>query len=1190
MDPKQSELRYDLTLDNLLEGVQIIDENWRYVYVNESVAVHGRSTREALTGQKMSDVYAGIEETEMFSVLRECMETREPRQMENKFVFPNGSTGWFKLSFQPVPEGVLILSVDITALKTQELHTKLLNDMSKIAKVGAWELDVATMKQQWTDETFAIHDREQGVYDPNSTKEISRFEPGSREKIEKAFDEAMRLGKPYDLEAEMTTVKGNRKWVRAVCSPLTKDGKVIRLTGTLQDITARKQAEENLRTSEEKFKSVFNNSLIGRSITQPSGELQINQAYADMLGYSTDELQNKNWREITHPEDVERSDSEVAAIPAGEKESARFLKRYIRKDGKIIWTDMSTFLHRDEHGNPDYFISDIIDITERKQAEEQLRESEASFKAVFENAPVGISLLDPERNLTVSNKMLERIVRISKQGLLDGEYHNRKYIREDGSEIPTSELASTRAIAEKKAVRNVVNGILLKNGEVIWTEVSAAPLGSSTDKVVVITQDISERKRHEAISQSRLHLSEFSQTHSMKELLEEVINEAEKLTGSKIGFMHFVDEDEEELSLQGWSSKTKSEYCKAEGEDSHYPISEAGVWVDCVRQRKPVIHNNYEALAHRKGLPEGHAGLERELVVPVFRSEKISAILGVGNKSTDYTEQDVEIVSRLADLAWDIAATKQAQEALHESERRYHSLFENSPIALYEEDFSAIKNRLDELRQSGVEDFRTYFADHPDEVAACTAMVRVLDGNKAALALEGVEQKKDLLRDLTRNFKGNAIEGFEEQLIGIADGAASFEWEGRNRMLDDRLIDVQVQWSVAPGHEDSYAKVLVALRDITARKQAEANIKLQLERMTTLSKIDRAISSTMDMRVSLSYLLSNLVGQLGPHAASILLWNPTTFKLEHFVSKGFQDRSIREVPVTKGQALAGQVLAKRNLVHVSNLKKIRSDQSDRIETLLNEKFLEYYGLPLISKGELKGVIEILHREPLKPDANWLNYLNTFSVQAAIAIDNAQLFNNLQKSNFELLRAYDATISGWSRAMDLRDEETEGHTQRVTAITLELATAMGINQQAQVHMRRGALLHDIGKLGVPDHVLLKEGPLNEAEWALMRQHPTFAHEMLSTIEYLKPALDIPYCHHEKWDGSGYPRGLAGEQIPLAARIFAVVDVYDALTSDRPYRSAWSKQEALEHIREQSGIHFDPKVVNIFMKTFHKRSGI
>lgn len=194
--------------------------------------------------------------------------------------------------------------------------------------------------------------------------------------------------------------------------------------------------------------------------------------------------------------------------------------------------------------------------------------------------------------------------------------------------------------------------------------------------------------------------------------------------------------------------------------------------------------------------------------------------------------------------------------------------------------------------------------------------------------------------------------------------------------------------------------------------------------------------------------------------------------------------------------------------------------------------------------------------------------------------------HIEEAHEKLLSAYDATIEGWSRAMDLRDKETEGHTLRVTDLSVELARMMGINEGELVFIRRGALLHDIGKLGVPDAILLKANQLSDAEWEVMRKHPQYAYEMLSPIEYLRPALDIPYCHHEKWDGTGYPRGLKGEEIPLAARIFAVVDVWDALTSDRPYRPAWSHEEAMKYIKEQSGKHFDPNVVEKFIEMMGK----
>ncbi len=283
-----------------------------------------------------------------------------------------------------------------------------------------------------------------------------------------------------------------------------------------------------------------------------------------------------------------------------------------------------------------------------------------------------------------------------------------------------------------------------------------------------------------------------------------------------------------------------------------------------------------------------------------------------------------------------------------------------------------------------------------------------------------------------------------------------------------------------------------------------------------------------------------------------------------------------------GHSYAGRVIVERQLIQISNLK----NQADNLQLrpqLADEDFVSYFGVPLIAKGIVKGVLEIFHRTQLQPDQEWLDFLNTLAGQAALAIDNANLFDSLQRSNIDLTLAYDATIEGWSRAMDLRDKETEGHTQRVTSLALELASLFGIKDEDLVGIRRGALLHDIGKMGIPDAILLKPAKLTEEEWDIMKKHPTLAFEMLSPIHYLQSAMDIPYCHHEKWDGTGYPRGLKGEQIPLAARIFSIVDVWDALTSDRPYRKAWSNEKTLEYLKSESGTSFDPQVLETCLES-------
>ncbi len=193
-----------------------------------------------------------------------------------------------------------------------------------------------------------------------------------------------------------------------------------------------------------------------------------------------------------------------------------------------------------------------------------------------------------------------------------------------------------------------------------------------------------------------------------------------------------------------------------------------------------------------------------------------------------------------------------------------------------------------------------------------------------------------------------------------------------------------------------------------------------------------------------------------------------------------------------------------------------------------------------------------------------------------------MVSSLNRSQRDLIHSYDETLEGWAKALELRDKETEGHSERVTELTVRLAEAMGARGEALVNIRRGALLHDIGKMGVPDAILHKEGPLTPQERQTIQKHPQDAFNMLNQIQYLRAALEIPYCHHEKWDGTGYPRRLKGEEIPISARMFAIVDVYDALSNDRPYRKALPREEVIQYIQDQSGTHFDPGVVKTFLR--------
>ena len=372
----------------------------------------------------------------------------------------------------------------------------------------------------------------------------------------------------------------------------------------------------------------------------------------------------------------------------------------------------------------------------------------------------------------------------------------------------------------------------------------------------------------------------------------------------------------------------------------------------------------------------------------------------------------------------------------------------------------------------------------------------------------------------------------------------------------------------------------LAQKELTQRRKAEKNLQLQLKRLSALQDINVAITENFDLQIPLVMLIDQVVNELNVDAADVLLYNPEDDNLKYIAGKGFKTDALKYTSLNMGQGMAGTAAQKREPIYVRDLASELTTLSQS-PMLKDEKFISYYGFPLIARNQIKGVLEIFHRSTLEPDQQWLDYLNTLISETAIALDNARMFTDLEKTNIELVSAYEATLEGWARTLEMRDRETEGHSQRVLGLTLRLAEKMGIRGEELVHIRRGSLLHDIGKIAIPDSILQKPGPLTDDEWKTMRRHPSIAYEMLSSIHFLEPALEIPYSHHEKWDGSGYPQGLRGEEIPISARIFAIIDVWDALSSDRPYRKAWSEEKVIAHIKEQSGTHFDPKVVEKFI---------
>lgn len=378
------------------------------------------------------------------------------------------------------------------------------------------------------------------------------------------------------------------------------------------------------------------------------------------------------------------------------------------------------------------------------------------------------------------------------------------------------------------------------------------------------------------------------------------------------------------------------------------------------------------------------------------------------------------------------------------------------------------------------------------------------------------------------------------------------------------------------------------LRDVSRITQALADLELAVvdqlknreSQLGALMGIGQAINSSRGLKRVLEEVMDTLISLMRAERGFLML-READGQLSVRIARGIDHINLAEDAFKVSRTIVERVAANGETILTTN-----AQEDPRFENQMSVAAYQLRSIlcaPLKIKNDLIGVIYVDNRARSGIfQVQDQNLIKAFSDQAAVAIDNARLFDDLQDKNRELEEAYQATLEGWVSALDMRDKETEGHTQRVTVLTQRLAKMMGVDGEQLVHITRGALLHDIGKMAIPDSILLKPGALTDEERELIKQHPIYAYDMLKRIDFLLPAIDIPYCHHEKWDGTGYPRGLTEEEIPFAARIFPVVDVWDALTSNRPYREGLPHEEVRARIKADSGSHFDPHVVDVFLQ--------
>ena len=967
--------------------------------------------------------------------------------------------------------------------------------------------------------------------------------PDDRSTILALFQEGIDTKSENCVEYRFQHAQGHYIWLETAGKVLLDhEGEVVGAILVNRDITKRK-------TLDEKQKSFFSLSVDMLGIANAEGYLvDINDAWESSLGWSIEELLSKPYLNFVHSDDREATIQMADKLMNGEKVYS-FINRYLCKDGSHKWISWNSSPNTE--GNLIYFVA--RDVTKQIHKEKALKErvihSESFLRSVIDNIQGVVYRCKNDKEWTMEY--------LSKRCFDLTEYNAEELIA--NSKVSFSSLVSdmqrNRMLSQNNPVYEHEYLITTKSGEEKWVLDRGRKIFSEDGQAIAregILTDVTERKQ-----------------------LEEQVIESQRLYQS-------VVDTQQEMVCRYLPDTTltfvNDAYCRAFGKSSQELLGQKYLMFI------PPEHHEDE-LASLKRLYPAHPSDTREF-------EVIDS-----NDNTHWQEwTDVAVFNESGELkeiqgtGHDITKRKQAEDEMRRQSNRTETLLKAASLLNANMELKTIYHTICEEICTALHVPLSFFLRY-DRISQ---VFHLVDGS--GLASDLALTKEILSR-----------ESFDEvmQSVGKAGIVTALTLEPNPPAYAELIQKHEIKKLayavierkgltlgilVAGAGEDfnnpnDTITLLAGLADQTASAVTNAMLiketQERLLRIQALRNIDLAITGSLDLRVTFQVVLDEVTKMLKTDAAAILRLDPYTGTLKYEQTRGFQNKDIDRISIPLDVGHAGRTAFNRKSVHIHDLRDSRQDLM-LTPFIIDEGFVDYYAVPLIAKGTILGVLEVFHRETLDSSGEWLAFLETLAGQAAIAVDNAELFTKLERANVDLLRAYDATIEGWAHALDLKDEETEEHSRRVTELTMRIARKLRIKEAELAHVRRGALLHDIGKMGIPDSILLKPGKLTDEEWEFMRKHPVFAFEMLSPIDYLRPALDIPYCHHEKWDGSGYPRGLKGEQIPLAARIFAIVDVYDALTSDRPYRKAWSKEKTLEHIREQSGKHFDPHVLDVFVK--------
>ncbi len=946
----------------------------------------------------------------------------------------------------------------------------------------------------------------------------------------------------------------------------------------LQDVTVERQLEHECRTSAEALVRVAEAAPLIFWACDEHGVIQTSLGGGlKALGFQPGELVGKRLEPLLVGE--AEADRVLTAFRQGLSGITQSLEVHYR--GQFYHSQI--FPNRDASGKVVGVWGVSLDLTQHRTLETALRIAEQNFRALFELLPCGAVRLDPEaRILDCSSTMVEMMGQ-SREALVGARFEEQL--------SPESRATLRAAWAEPGNRSGFATELELVRADgskrdALFRAKTLCSADNQPESVLGVLIDITEGKRQQRLLEALAGVGKaIAETRDLEALLSKLLRAAlQAVPAASKGSILLKGEDGllRVAATEGYADPRVQQLEFSEGQGYSWRVASEGVGVriDDVRADPDTRYEGEldEVLAVRSAIAAPLSARDRVIGVLSLDSEQPAA----------FAAADLDALVTFAGTA---ALVIERRQLVEETARRLHRL----------ELVSAVSAAL-------------RVATSRDEMLPILLdqVMDLLEAGGGVLALRNPqtgEIKIEVARGSWVSWLGNRLragEGIAGHVIENGRGFVSDDVRRDPRVVDPERLGDAVATVCVPlreqdhpigaiwiGRRQPFGRGEVAALEAVAELAGNALQRAALHestvqnarRLRALQEIDRAISSTAGVELILDSVCRQARLELHADACGVLLLDETNLLLYPRAAVGFQSSDYMKRAVRLGEDLPGQVALERRPLIVPDLGATFAG-FPRAAMASFEGCSVYAAAPLLTKGAVQGVLELFWRTAPRFGPEERDFFERLALQCAIGVENALLFERLQRSNVELVLAYDATIEGWARALEIRDEETEGHTRRVTELTVALAREAGLSGRELVHVRRGALLHDIGKMAIPDTILFKAGPLTEEEWAIMRQHPVIAHQLLSSIPFLRPALDIPYCHHEKWDGSGYPRGLKGDAIPLPARLFAVVDVWDALSSRRPYRDPWPQERVRAYLLEESGRHFEPRAVELFLELLAK----